>query len=50
MSLIHWDPFGDVSTLIRLIPNPRLPGLGLRRGQWRKETRMVTECRYQRDR
>ncbi len=22
MSLIHWDPFGDVSTLVRLIPNP----------------------------
>lgn len=22
MSLIHWDPFNDVSTLIRFIPNP----------------------------
>lgn len=22
MSLIHWDPFGDVSTFIRLMPNP----------------------------
>jgi HSP20 family protein len=22
MSLIRWDPFGDVSTLIRLMPNP----------------------------
>jgi len=22
MSLIHWDPFNDVSTFIRLMPNP----------------------------
>ena len=22
MSLIRWDPFGDVSTFIRLMPNP----------------------------
>ena len=41
MSLIHWDPFGDVSTLIRLIPNPAATwprasaeGNGARKLEW----------------
>jgi HSP20 family protein len=41
MSLIHWDPFGDVSTFIRLMPNPAATwpriaseGNGARKLEW----------------
>jgi HSP20 family protein len=41
MSLIRWDPFGDVSTFIRLMPNPAAgwpraadEGNGARKLEW----------------
>ena len=41
MSMIHWDPFNEVSTLIRLIPNPAASwprvaaeGNGARKLEW----------------
>ena len=41
MSLIHWDPFGEVSTLIRLMPDPAATwprisaeGNGARKLEW----------------